>query len=351
MTKSAFTRSLPFVLCALLLLALAACGGGDAPPAEQPTRQPTATVTAQPTATTEPTNTPAPTSTPAPEPSPTVAPAATEPPTEAPAPTNTPVPPPTEPPKAEPATDPAPPSTVAPTAMPTETPTEVPTPTPAPVPTTPSEPTTYLLSVHQPGDQVYAGKTVTFMVGNLQAAETAVWRQGGLDKLDLSASSTAKGWDVLPSSATAVTRNNGVSSGGLLARPAFQPVPPHVFAGTVTVNGNPAPPGTVITALVDGVPAPNAEATVEAASGPADESSEITQALEPLGDNLVMVWEFDRANQEWSFYDPSPAFARFNTVKAMTPGGFYYIVVESNQTVSLNGQERTLFPGWNPLMW
>ena len=168
--------------------------------------------------------------------------------------------------------------------------------------------------------------------------------------MDLSASGTAKGEDVrLPRAAR--NRDSSVSANGLLARPAFQPAPPHIFAGTVTVNGNPAPPGTVITALVDGVPAPGAETTAEVASGAGDESSEIAQALEPLGDNLVMVWEFDRANQEWSFYDPSPGFAQFNTVKMMTPGGFYYIVVERDQTTNLNGQQRTLFPGWNPLNW
>ena len=198
---------------------------------------------------------------------------------------------------------------------------------------------------------MYVGKTVTFMVGNLQAAETAVWRQGGLDKLDLSASGTAKEWDVLPSTTATAAGKGSVSTGGLLARPAFQPVPPHVFAGTVTINGNPAPAGTVITALVDGVPAPNAEVTVEVLSGLPEASSAIAQALEPLGDNLVMVWGFDRANQKWSFYDPSPAFAGFNTVREMTPGGFYYIVVERDQTVNLNGQQRTLFPGWNPLAW
>ncbi len=189
------------------------------------------------------------------------------------------------------------------------------------------------------------------MVDNLQAAETAVWRQGGLDKLDLSASGTAKREEVRPSVTSTATRNNGVSTGGLLARPAFQPAPPHVFAGTVTINGQPAVPGTVVTALVDGVPAPNAEATVEAASGSPVESSSIAQALDPLRDNLVMVWGFDRTNQNWSFYGPSPAFAQFNTVREMMPEGFYYIVVERNQTVTLNGQERTLVAGWNPLEW
>ena len=351
MTKSAITRSIPFGLSVLVLLALAACGGGDtpatSPPVEQPTRQATATTAVQPAATTVPTETPAPTSTTAAMPSPTAAPAATTAPTKVPAPTDTPVAAPKDTPVPAPTVEPAPLPTVAPTAAPTE----VPTSTPEPLPTTPSEPTAYLLSVHQPGDQVYTGKTVTFMVGNLQAVETAVWRQGGLDKLDLSASGTAKREEVRPSVTSTATRNNGVSTGGLLARPAFQPATPHVLAGTVTINGQPAVPGTVVTALVDGVPAPNAEATVEAASGSPVESSSIAQALDPLGDNLVMVWGFDRTNQNWSFYGPSPAFAQFNTVREMTPEGFYYIVVERNQTVTLNGQERTLVAGWNPLEW
>ena len=354
MTKSATTRLIPFVLSMLVFLAMVACGGGEAPatspPAEQPTLQPTATAEAQPkvvepTVAPTPTDEPTPTATTAPEAAPTSPPVATAVPTETPAPTDTPILAPTEIPAAEPT------ATVAPTAAPAEPPTEVPTPTPAPLPTTPSEPATYLLPVHQPGGQLYTGRTVSFMVGNLQAAETAVWRQGGLEKLDLSASGTARGEDVKPESASTATLGGSVSTGGLLFRPAFQPAPPHMFAGTVTINGQPAPPGTVVTALVDGVPAPNAEATVQAVSGAPAASSSIAQALEPLGENLVMVWGFDRANQDWSFYDPTPAFAEFNTVREMTPGGFYYIVVASDQTVNLNGQQRSLFQGWNPLTW
>ena len=359
MTKSAITRSIPFVLSVLVLLALAACGGGDtpatSPPMEQPTRQPTATTGAQPAATTVPTETPAPTSTTAAEASPTAAPAATTAPPKAPEPTDTPVPTPkdtpvpapTEAPTVEPTMEP----TRLPTVAPTAAPTEVPTATPEPLPATPSEPTTYLLSVHQPGDQVYAGKTVTFMVGNLQAVETAVWRQGGLDSLDLSASGSARSDTPQPSTPATATRDRGFSTSGLLARPAFQPAPPHVFAGTVTINGQPAVPGTVVTALVDGIPVPNAEATAKAASESPDSSGSVAQSLDPLGDNLLMVWGFDRTIQDWSFYDPSSGFAKFNTIREMAPGGFYYLVVERNQTVTLNGRERTLFPGWNPERW
>ena len=355
MNESVVTRSIPFVLSVLVLLALAACGGGDtpatSPPAEQPTRQPTATTGAQPAATSEPVETPAPTSTTAAEASPTAAPAATTAPPKAPEPTDTPVPAPKDTPVPAPTEAPTVEPTMEPTPLPTVAPTEVPTATPEPLPATPSEPTTYLLSVHQPGDQVYTGKTVTFMTGNLQAVETAVWRQGGLDKLDLSASGTAKRETVRPLRTATATRNSGVSAGGLLARPAFQPVPPHVFAGTVTIDGNPAPPGTIVTALVGGVPVPNAQATAKAASAASDSPSPVAQALAPLGDNLVGVWTFDPATQVWSFFDPKPEFASFNTVKEMAPGSFYYIIVERAQTISLNGQERPLAPGWNPLMW
>ena len=351
MTKSAITRSIPFVLSVLVLLALAACGGGDtpatSPPVEQPTRQSPATTAAQPTVTSSPTETPPPTSTTAAMPSPAAAPAATTAPTKAPAPTDTPVATPKDTPVPAPTVEPTP----LPTAAPTEAPTEVPTSTPEPLPGTPSEPTAYLLSVHQPGDQAYSGKTVTFMIGNLQAVETAVWRQGGLDSLDLSASGSAWSDTPQPSTPATATRSSSVVEGGLLARPAFQPAPPHVFAGTVTIDSNPAPPGTVVTALVDGIPVPNAEATAKAASESPDSSGSVAQSLDPLGDNLLMVWGFDRTTQDWSFYDPSPGFAKFNTLREMAPGGFYYLVVEGNQTVSLNGQERTLFPGWNPLRW
>jgi hypothetical protein len=193
---------------------------------------------------------------------------------------------------------------------------------------------TFLLFITQPGGQAYSGKTVTFKIGDLQATETSTWQQGGVEVINLTASSTAQ----------------GDPAAGVLATPPSQPQPPHVFMGTATVDGKPAPEGTVITALVDGVAAPDAVATV--AVVPAASAAGLAkQALAPLGANLLRVWRFDAAKQEWTFYDPSPAFASYNTVKELVAGQFYYIVTKDGQNASLNGQQRALFDGWNPVVW
>lgn len=81
--------------------------------------------------------------------------------------------------------------------------------------------------------------------------------------------------------------------------------------------------------------------------------------LAPLivDENLVRVWHFDPASQEippgfgWGLYDPRPIFALANTVTQLTTGKFYWMSVKENRTVTLNGKERVLFAGWNPLSW
>jgi hypothetical protein len=77
------------------------------------------------------------------------------------------------------------------------------------------------------------------------------------------------------------------------------------------------------------------------------------KALEPLlaADNLVRVWTFDNATKEWSFFDPRPAFAAANSIKGLVTGRVYWINVETNQTATLNGKERSLFAGWNIVAW
>lgn len=81
--------------------------------------------------------------------------------------------------------------------------------------------------------------------------------------------------------------------------------------------------------------------------------------LAPLieGDNLIRVWHFDPATQNdapnfgWFLYDPRPVFAAANTVELMVSGLFYWINVKQTQTVTLNGKQRPLFAGWNPVTW
>ena len=83
------------------------------------------------------------------------------------------------------------------------------------------------------------------------------------------------------------------------------------------------------------------------------------EGLAPLiGDeNLVRVWHFDPSAQDtppsfgWAQYDARPIFALANTVTRLTAGKFYWMAVNENQTVTLNGKERVLFAGWNPVSW
>ena len=81
--------------------------------------------------------------------------------------------------------------------------------------------------------------------------------------------------------------------------------------------------------------------------------------LAPLIDDekLVRVWHFDPSAQDtppsfgWALYDPRPIFALANTVTRLTTGKFYWVSVKEGRTVTLNGKERVLFAGWNPVSW
>jgi len=73
--------------------------------------------------------------------------------------------------------------------------------------------------------------------------------------------------------------------------------------------------------------------------------------------NLVRAWHFDPSAQNdppdfgWSLFDPRTVFASANTVREIRSGQFYWISVRNNQTVTLNGKERVLYSGWNPVTW
>ena len=78
-------------------------------------------------------------------------------------------------------------------------------------------------------------------------------------------------------------------------------------------------------------------------------------ALSPLGDNLVRVFHFNNATKTWSFYDPRPQFAELNTLSSLAAGEPYWILVDENQSVTLNARahEMTCQGGdcWNQLVW
>ena len=59
---------------------------------------------------------------------------------------------------------------------------------------------------------------------------------------------------------------------------------------------------------------------------------------------LTRVWNLDRATQTWSFFDPSPEFAEFNTLTEVTSGQIVTIIMNAQDTF----QGQTLFEGSNP---
>ena len=59
---------------------------------------------------------------------------------------------------------------------------------------------------------------------------------------------------------------------------------------------------------------------------------------------LTRVWNLDRASQTWSFFDPAPVFADFNTLSEVTSGQIVTIIMNAQDTF----QGATLFAGSNP---
>ena len=80
--------------------------------------------------------------------------------------------------------------------------------------------------------------------------------------------------------------------------------------------------------------------TVAVATAPAD-------VFGGLGDRLVRVWFLDRATQQWSFYDPDPEVAAFNTLTEVTGGQIVTIIISEGDSVGFQG--GTLFAGSNPV--
>ncbi|PKB68595.1 MAG: hypothetical protein BZY81_01395 [SAR202 cluster bacterium Io17-Chloro-G4] len=88
----------------------------------------------------------------------------------------------------------------------------------------------YSLFIEQREGNFLAGKTVTFQIGADTTNESAIWAQGGGDELDLTANTGSA-----PTSSIPPDLRSGVNAwGGLLA----QPLPPHIFLGTVSLCGS-----------------------------------------------------------------------------------------------------------------
>ena len=80
--------------------------------------------------------------------------------------------------------------------------------------------------------------------------------------------------------------------------------------------------------------------TVTVSRAPAD-------VFASLGDRLVRVWYLERSTQVWSFYDPDPDVAAFNTLTEVSSGQNVSIIISAGANIGF--QDKTLYPGTNPI--
>jgi hypothetical protein len=153
---------------------------------------------------------------------------------------------------------------------------------------------------------------------------------------------------ILPSSSTTTDKNGSFTITGLVPG-----LPPEIKVVASTI-------GSVRSFSSFNVTVPDVPPTPTLAPTPTPAPSiDPRVGLAPLieDENLVRVWHFDPAAQDtppssgWALYDPRPIFALANSVTRLTTGKFYWMAVKENQTVTLNGKERVLSAGWNPVSW
>ena len=98
-------------------------------------------------------------------------------------------------------------------------------------------------------------------------------------------------------------------------------------------------------------PAPSPTPTPLPTATPAPPGNSLpTDGLAALESNLQRVWTFSNIDG-WIFYDPREDFQTRNDLTHLISGRTYWLQVEANQTVALNGRERELVRGWNLLHW
>ena len=76
-------------------------------------------------------------------------------------------------------------------------------------------------------------------------------------------------------------------------------------------------------------------------------STDSADVFASLGDRLVRVWYLDRKTQVWSFYDPDPVFAAFNTLNEVSSGLNVSIIISDGDEIEFQGM--TLYQGTNPI--
>ena len=69
-----------------------------------------------------------------------------------------------------------------------------------------------------------------------------------------------------------------------------------------------------------------------------------------LGDRLTRVWQFDNATQNWSFYDPRPEFADFNSLTEVSSGQIVTVILSEGDSVGFASTPGTLYAGTNQVV-
>ncbi len=69
-----------------------------------------------------------------------------------------------------------------------------------------------------------------------------------------------------------------------------------------------------------------------------------------LGDRLTRVWQFDNATQGWSFYDPRPEFADFNTLTEVSSGQIVTAILSEGEAITFASTPGTLYAGTNQVV-
>ena len=98
----------------------------------------------------------------------------------------------------------------------------------------------------------------------------------------------------------------------------------------------------------------------EVADGQANEYLSVVEAVEEVSTDpaevfaplveagrLARVWYQDRATQDWTFYDPDPAFASFNRLNEVSSGQVVTIIITDGEPIPFQGE--TLYQGSNSI--
>ncbi|HEU0022489.1 MAG TPA: hypothetical protein VFR55_12590 [Dehalococcoidia bacterium] len=75
----------------------------------------------------------------------------------------------------------------------------------------------------------------------------------------------------------------------------------------------------------------------------------LVEALAPLREHLAIVSHFDNTSKIWTFYHPGASDD--STLSDLAGGQIYWFFMTQDRTVVLNNVPRTIYAGWNALVW